>query len=88
MSFWTSYGVALATVTGILAILFVAARYIELRRARSTRGGRYVSVLDSTMLSPHASVHVVRFGGRVILIGISATAISRLATVEDDARST
>ena len=88
LNFWTNYGVALATVAGILAILFVAARCVELRRAGRTRGGRYVSVLESTMLSPHASVHVVRFNERVMLIGVAGTAVSRLASVEDDARST
>lgn len=88
LSFWTSYGVALATVAGILATLLVVVRYVELHRARSRQRGRYVSVLESTMLSPQASVHAVRFGGRVVLVGVAANAVSRLATAEDDARST
>jgi len=76
-SFWVSYVAKLAIVALALAVLYVLAR--KLRQARFLGdGGRCVRVVESTALSQHAALHVVRVGGRYFLIG-SATGVDVLA---------
>lgn len=68
MSFWGAYALKLASVALLLAGLYALAR--ALRRLRLRDGGsRLVAVVESTMLSPHLSVHVVRIGTRYFCVG-------------------
>ncbi len=77
-SFWPLYVEKLAIVALVLAALYLAAR-----RLRQTRlfapSGRLVNVLESTMLSQHAALHVVSVGSRCFLIGSAAGGVTRLA---------
>ncbi|MFZ0031751.1 MAG: flagellar biosynthetic protein FliO [Candidatus Cybelea sp.] len=77
-SFWPLYVEKLAIVALVLSALYWAAR-----RLRQTRlfapSGRSVNVLESTMLSQHAALHVVSVGSRRFLIGSAAGGVTRLA---------
>ncbi len=77
-SFWPLYVEKLAIVALVLAALYLAAR-----RLRQTRlfapSGRLVNVLESTMLSQHAALHVVSVDSRCFLIGSAAGGVTRLA---------
>lgn len=77
-SFWPLYIEKLAIVALVLGALYLAAR-----RLRQTRlfapSGRLVNVLESTMLSQHAALHVVSVGSRCFLIGSAAGGVTRLA---------
>jgi|HubBroStandDraft_4_1064222.scaffolds.fasta_scaffold00006_73 flagellar biogenesis protein FliO len=76
-NFWVSYVAKLAVVALVLAVLYVLAR--KLRQTRFLGdGGRCVRLVESTALSQHAALHVVRVGRRYFLIG-SATGIDVLA---------
>jgi flagellar biosynthetic protein FliO len=77
-SFWPFYVEKLAIVALVLAALYWGAR-----RLRQTRlfppSGRSLNVLESTMLSEHAALHVVSVGSRYFLIGSAAGGVTRLA---------
>ena len=87
-NFWIWYVAKLAIVALVVAVLYVLAR--KLRQARFLAdGGRCVRLVESTALSQHAALHVVRVGRRHFLIG-SATGVNVLAElgpsdVTDDA---
>jgi len=78
LSFWAGYFEKLAIVALSLTALYLLAR--KLRHAQfHSRDGRSVSLLETTMLSQHAALHVVRAGSRHFLIGSSAGGVSRIA---------
>jgi flagellar biogenesis protein FliO len=84
-AFWAAYAVKLAIVAIVLAALYALARL--LRSARFfPRGDRCADVIETTALSPHAALHVVRFGGRRLLIGSAAGGVTRLADADDGVR--
>ena len=77
-SFWALYLERLAILALVLATLYFAAR--RLRRTQLfTRSGRLVTVLETTMLSQHAMLHVVSAGGRHFLIGSAPGSVVRIA---------
>lgn len=80
-SFWAAYVEKLAIVALVLAGLYALAR--GLRSARFfARSGRRVSLMETTMLSQHAALHVVRAGSRHFLIGSAAGGVSRIAELD------
>ena len=81
-SFWTNYALALATVALMLAGLHMLARRIARGRSFGSANRRLVTVIESTMLSQHASVHVVKVGARYLVIGAANAALSTLAEIE------
>ena len=84
-AFWAAYAAKLAIVGVVLTALYALARW--LRSARFfPRGERCAEIIETTALSPHAALHVVRFGGRRLLIGSAAGGVSRLAEVEGTLR--
>jgi flagellar biogenesis protein FliO len=78
VAFWGAYAVRLAILAVVLCALYVLAR-----RLRDTklfaRHGRRVDVLESTMLSQHAALHLVRVDARYFLIGTAAAGVTRIA---------
>jgi flagellar biosynthetic protein FliO len=81
--FWAAYAERLATVAVVLATLYAAAR--ALRRLRFfARTDRWLNVVESTMLSQHAALHVVRVGTRYFLIGSASGSVTRLAELTQD----
>jgi flagellar biogenesis protein FliO len=80
-AFWTNYLIALATVAIILCGLYALARRFARGRGLAATNRGMIAVLESTMLAPHASVHVVRVGRRYLLIGAGGATLSTLADV-------
>jgi flagellar biogenesis protein FliO len=77
IAFWGAYAERLA----ILALV-LCAFYFVVRRLRDTklfaRHGRRVDVLESTMLSQHAALHLVRVDARYFLIGSAAAGVTNI----------
>ena len=67
-SFWAAYLLRLG-----LAALAIAALYALARRLRNLSlertSSRCVSVVETTVLSPHATLHLLRVGRRHLLVG-------------------
>lgn len=84
-TFWMNYALALAVIAAVLAAMFAIARTIGRRRAFPRAAGRFVTILESTMVSPQTSVHVVKAGRRYLLIGVGAAGLATLVelTAED-----
>ncbi len=81
-AFWSDYIVKLAIVAAVLAILYALAR--KLRHARLLPSGRsgFLTVVESRLLSQHATIHVVRAGRKYFLIGTATAAIATLGELE------
>jgi len=69
--FWLQYLVALAVVALMLGGLYAVVRGLARGRLIASADRRLVSVLESTVLSQHAALHVVKAGGKYLLIGAS-----------------
>ena len=82
MSFWANYAVALALVAIVLAGLAFVGRFLKRAASRAHAGGRFVYVVESAILSPQASLYVVKAGRRYLLIGVSNASISRLTEID------
>jgi flagellar biogenesis protein FliO len=77
-NFWALYLEKLVVLAVVLATLYFAARRLR-RTPLLRRSGRLVTVLETTMLSQHAMLHVVSAGGRYFLIGSAPGGLSRIA---------
>ncbi len=77
LSFWGAYLIKLLVLGAVLAALYAAAHRLKATFARGKR--RYVSVVESIMLSPHASVHLLRVGTKYLLIGGGNAGVCKLA---------
>jgi flagellar biogenesis protein FliO len=73
---------ACAVIALVLAGLQFAVRAAVHARARSgVRGGRLVSVLETTLLPNASSLHVIRVGERYLVVGRSSAHIATLCDV-------
>ena len=77
-SFWTHYLVALAAVALILGGLFAVARSSSRWRVHAFPNRRFLGVVETFVLSPHAQLHVVRAGSRYVLVGVTPHGIALL----------
>lgn len=77
-SFWALYLEKLVILALVLVTLYFAARRLR-RTPLFTRSGRLVTVLETTILSQHAMLHVVSVGGRYFLIGSTPGGVFRIA---------
>ena len=77
--FWLNYFLALIIVGLLLGGLWLIVRGLARGRVFASAGRRMVTVIESTMLSQHAAVHVVKVGSRYLLIGGSNANVSTLA---------
>jgi flagellar biogenesis protein FliO len=85
--FWAAYGLRLAVAALVLAVLYVVARSLRSLRLHGATN-RCVVVVETTMLSPQAALHLLRVGERYLLVGSASTGISVLAELEpSDIRS-
>jgi len=85
--FWAAYGLRLAVAALVLAVLYVVARSLRNLRLHGA-ANRCVVVVETTMLSPQAALHLLRVGERYLLVGSASTGIAVLAELEpSDVRS-
>ncbi len=77
-SFWGAYAVKLAILGLLLAALYLLGRALK-RMKFGGRARRYVDVIESTMLSQHAAVHLLRVGTRYVLVGGGSAGLFKLA---------
>jgi flagellar biogenesis protein FliO len=78
-SFWEAYAVKLLILGLMLGALYAVARRLKSLRFFARGADRYVTVLESTMLSQHAAVHLLRVGTRYLLIGGGNAGLCKLA---------
>jgi flagellar biogenesis protein FliO len=78
-SFWAAYALKLLMLGVVLTALYALGRSLKGAKLFSRGAGRYVTVLESTMLSQHAAVHLVRVGLRYLLIGAGNAGLFKLA---------
>ncbi len=69
--FWFQYFAALVVVALMLAGLYAVARGLSRGRVLASSDRRMVTVLESTVLTQHSAVHVVKAGSRYLLLGAS-----------------
>lgn len=77
-AFWTSYLPGLAIVGVVLFGLYAAARALARRRLFASGGARLVSVVTSTFVSQNVAIHVIKAGGRYLLVGCAAAQVRTL----------
>ena len=82
--FWLNYFLALTIVALMLGGLYIIVRGLARGRVFASANRRMVTVLESTMLSQHASVHVVKVGQRYFLVGGSNGNVSMLTELPGD----
>jgi flagellar biogenesis protein FliO len=82
--FWLNYFLALTIVALMLGGLYIIVRSLARGRVFALANRRMVTVLESTALSQHASVHVVKVGQRYLLVGGSNGNVSMLAELPND----
>ncbi|HXB84049.1 MAG TPA: flagellar biosynthetic protein FliO [Candidatus Acidoferrum sp.] len=78
-SFWEAYAVKLLILGLVLAALYAVARRLKGARFFARGVDRYVTVIESTMLSQQAAVHLLRVGTRYLLIGGGNAGLFKLA---------
>jgi flagellar biogenesis protein FliO len=67
--FWLSYVFALLVVALLLGGLYLVVRGFARGRILTSANRRLVTVLESTPLSQHSALHVIKVGARYYLIG-------------------
>ncbi len=83
-SFWLNYVFALLVVALMLGGLYAIVRGLARGRILASADRRLVTVLESTMLSQHAALHVVKVGTKYYLIGGGQGHVSSLAELPPD----
>ncbi len=76
--FWLQYLLALVVVALMLGGLYAVVRGLARGRLIASADRRLVSVLESTVLSQHAAVHVVKAGGKYLLLGATNGGVTTL----------
>ncbi|MEO9264565.1 MAG: flagellar biosynthetic protein FliO [Candidatus Baltobacteraceae bacterium] len=69
--FWLQYFVALVVVALMLGGLYAVTRGLARGRVLSSADRRLVTVLESTVLTQHTAVHVIKAGSRYLMLGAS-----------------
>lgn len=67
---------------GLVIGLLIFTLQVLRRQMAPGGGGRYLETLDALPLGRERSLHLVRFGGQVYLLGVTGQGIETLATVE------
>ncbi len=78
-SFWAGYLLKLAVVALLLGGIYALGRFVSRLRVGATNDRRYVCILETTMLSPSAAVHVMRVGTGYLLVGGGGAGVTLLA---------
>jgi flagellar biogenesis protein FliO len=83
-NFWVRYALDMVVVALMLGGLYAVVRGLSRGRVLLSAQRRLVTVLESTMLSQHSSVHVVKVGGRYFLIGAGNNHVASLGELPGD----
>lgn len=84
-AFWFQYIFALVVVALMLGGLYAVARGLTRGRVLLSANKRMVTVLESTALSQHSALHVVKVGSRYMLVGGSNNgSVSAVAELPSD----
>jgi|ERR1700722_1103187 flagellar biogenesis protein FliO len=78
-SFWEAYAIKLLILGLMLAALYALGRRLKGVKFFARGADRYVTVIESTMLSQHTAVHLLRVGTRYLLIGGGNAGLFKLA---------
>ena len=79
--FWVNYVLALVVVALMLGGLYALVRGFARGRVLASANRRLVTVLESTALSQHAAVHVVKVGAKYFLVGASNGQVNTIGEV-------
>jgi flagellar biogenesis protein FliO len=77
-SFWLQYILALVVVGLMLGGLYAVVRGLARGRVLMSSAHRLITVVETTMLSQHSSLHVVKAGTKYYLVGASNGHVSTL----------
>ena len=73
-------------LAALLGALYAIARRLRNRAFWRARGRRFVAVVETTIVTPQLSLHVLRLGGRYVLIGAGSCGARTIAHwASDDA---
>ena len=81
-SFWLNYIGALVVVALMLGGLYAVVQGLRRGRVLTSASHRIVTVLESTPLSQHSAMHVVKVGSKYLLIGASNGHVSTLGEMD------
>lgn len=73
---------AFAVVALLLFVLTYGVRLLNRGRIVSSTGKRLVSVVESTFLAQHVTLHVVKVGDRYYLVGGGSAGVTHIADVD------
>ncbi len=82
---WLGLGLRLGLVLVIVWAAVMAMRWYVRRTTGVTGGGggRQLQVLETRVLGPNRSLHLVRLGGRAVLLGVTPERINQLLEIDD-----
>ncbi len=82
---WLGLGLRLGLVLLIVWGVVMAMRWYVRRMSGVTSGGggRQLQVLETRALGPNRSLHLVRLGGRAVLLGVTPERINQLLEIDD-----
>ena len=76
--FWLNYFGALLVVALLLVGLYAVVRGLVRGRVLTSANRRLVTVLETTALTQHSAIHVIKAGQRYYLLGANQGAVSTL----------
>lgn len=77
--FWEGYIAKLLVVALMLTTLYVIGARLRRPGIFGRNAARFIHVIETTMLSQHAALYVIRAGTRYFVIGAGTGGIARLA---------
>lgn len=82
---WLQIGIRLALVLGVIWGVFVVMRWYMRRvnGSAGTPGSRQLQIMETRSLGPNRALHLVRVGGRAVLIGVTTERINQLMEIDD-----
>jgi|SRR5579872_1591090 len=82
--FWFTYLPGLVAVALLLVGLYAVVRGLSRGRVLLSANRRLLTVVESTMLSQHAAVHVIKAGSRYFVVGGGNGGLTTLAELPSD----
>lgn len=84
MAFLERYLLGLGFVAFVLTVFSLLARRLKSLRFRSAVEQRRIEVVESAVLTPHASVHRVKAYGKHLLLGVTPSGVTVLGEIEGE----